>query len=182
MTARRPIAEDRYRQRLARWQLPGVPLHVARRALQLLSDLSRFEPPRISAAVLSTAWNRWCTDRRFQRRDQRGCFLDCGATEDSIEHYSRCRLVHTFARKFLLLDFPRASGLELFTFAFAGWSTEKDNLKAAILVYAVYRVTETLRRDEGAYLEEAVEHMLQQACREGVRGHSGAMRILDDPR
>ena len=36
MIARQPIGEDRYRQRLARWQLPGVPLHVARRALRQL--------------------------------------------------------------------------------------------------------------------------------------------------
>ena len=182
MMARQPIGEDRYRQRLARWQLPGVPLRVARRALRQLKDLNRFVPPRISAAVLSTAWNRWCTDRRFQRPQERGCRLGCGAIEDSIEHYSRCRFVHSFASTFLCLDFPRARGLELFAFAFDSWSAEKDKVKASILIYAVYRVTETIRHDEGAFPEEVVVHMLQQACREAVKGHSGAMRILDNPR
>ena len=139
-------------------------------------------PPRISAAVLSTAWNRWCTDRRFQRPHQRGCCLGCGGTEDSIEHYSRCHLVHTFAGKFLCLDFPRARGLELFTFAFDGWATQKDRVKAGILIYVVFRVTETIRRDERVVTDEIVEHMLQQACREAVKRHSGATRIVDRPR
>ena len=132
--------------------------------------------------MLSTAWNRWCTDRRFQRTPQRGCVLGCGACEDSIEHYSRCGLVHTFAGKFLRLDFARARGLELFTFAFDGWSGDREKVKASILIYAVYRVSETLRRDGAVLAEETIDLMLQQACREAVKGHSAAMRILDNPR
>ena len=182
MHAKMPIGEDRFHIRLARWQLPGIPLRVARRALRQLNDLRGLVPPRISAAILSTAWNRWCTSRRFQVRCGRDCTLGCGADEDSTEHYSRCVIMHNFATEFLRLSFCRARGLEVFTFCYDGWSSQKEMIKAGILIYATYRVTETLRKENAVHDAATVSHMLQQASREAVKGHVGCMRILDDPR
>ena len=58
----------------------------------------------------------------------------------------------------------------------------RDKVKANILIYAVYRVSETIRRGDVVLSEETVDLMLQQACREAVKGHFAAMRILDNPR
>ena len=182
MHAKRPIGEDRFRKRLARWDLPGVPLHVARRSLRQLNEVSTMVPPRISAAILSTAWNRWCTSRRFQNATERNCLLGCVGAEDSIEHYSRCAVVHNFASTFLRMSFSRARGLEIFTFCYDSWSCRKEMIKAGILIYAVYRTTETLRKDTSCPTVEMMTQMLQQSSREAVRGHGGCMRILDDPR
>ena len=40
MNAKKPIGEDRVRQRFARWELPGAPLLVARRSLRQLNEIS----------------------------------------------------------------------------------------------------------------------------------------------
>ena len=55
-------------------------------------------------------------------------------------------------------------------------------IKAGILIYSVYRVTETLRKDPSYPTAEMLTQMLQQASREAVKGHGGCLRILDDPR
>ena len=61
----RPLAEDRMRERLERWHLPGLPLRIARASLRRLRRLRALGPPRLVAALLSAAWNRWCTQRCF---------------------------------------------------------------------------------------------------------------------
>ena len=94
----------RVREKFDRWQLDGLPRVVADRFLDRLVRLKRLFPPRVIAAVFSTAWNRWCTERRFQRRNgpHNRCVLGCGGdAEDSIEHYSRCFAIRRFHQGFL---------------------------------------------------------------------------------
>ena len=180
MQARRPIAEDRMRDRIERWRLPGPPLRVARRILRLYDRLRCLGPPRLGAAALSTAWNRWCTERRFGR--QGPCVLGCQAVgaEDSIEHYSACSVVRRFAAHFLRLVFPGSRGVAVITLAAPEVGDDTALVRAAVLAYAVWRHTEATRRSGlQGYAASFHEQALQQAARQAVRGHSRAAKILD---
>lgn len=62
------------------------------------------------------------------------------------------------------------------------WSGLKDPellTCLALLVYATYNVTNTARKESPMGMGDAVE-ALKQGCRNGVRGHSGSMKILDN--
>ena len=174
----RPLAEDRMRERLERWHLPGLPLRTARASLRRFRRLRDLGPPRLNAAMLSSAWNRWCTQRRFGQ--QGCCVLGCRGEEDSIEHYSRCSVVRTFAANFLRLRYPAHRGKELMTATAPELDDDTALLRCAVLVYAAWRHTEATRK-EGAQTRPANfhTHALQQAAREAVRGHAKARAILD---
>ena len=101
-----PDPEERMRRKLARWQLEGPAGVITRRVLANLRRLKALVAPRVSAACLSTLWNRWTTARRFQQRAAacNRCVLGCGGTaEDSIEHYARCATMRAAARGMLRL-------------------------------------------------------------------------------
>ena len=164
------------RARLHRWNLPGLPLRTSRRALRRLAALRARCPPRVAAAALSTLWNRWCTARRFQRVGN--CVLGCGGREDSIEHYARCSRTRAFAASFLRPGFAAGEGPEMLMLTHGRLEDPDALVRAGVLVYAVYRTTERLRR-AGGDGEQAVRQALQQAAREAVRGHPSATRLLD---
>ena len=174
---RRPIAEDRMRDRLLRWNLPGAPLRVDRRVLRRLEALRGLVPPRVSAAALSTLWNRWCTCRHFQRRGL--CVLGCPSAEDSIEHYGRCPIIRQFASSFLHLRMDHACGLAYVLFAAPELDEPLILTRCAVLVYAAWRTTESVRRRRGPASVEDCRRALQQAAREAVRGHPVAARALE---
>ena len=134
-------------------------------------------PPRVSAAALSTLWNRWCTARRFQR--VAACVLGCADQEDSIEHHVNCPHVRKFAASFLGLAIAGAQGMEFFMLADAALDDETVLTKDGILIYAVFRVTESLRRQRAGDNGE-LQHMLQQTARNTVRGHLRTARVLDN--
>ena len=60
-------SEARMCFKLDRWHLSGLPGVTARRFLRALFVVKGHMPPRVGAAVLRTAWNGWCSSRRFQR-------------------------------------------------------------------------------------------------------------------
>ena len=159
--ARQPHAEDRIRHKRGRWITP-----------------------RVSAAVLSTIYNRWTTARRFQQRTQacNQCVLGCPiGAEDSIEHYCRCHVVRSFGLMFLNFSFSHDDALEEFVLAGVGtrWTENKDDLaKLAILVYAVYRTTNTART-QGRVSPTFAKQMLGQFAKEAVRGHPRSSKVWD---
>ena len=168
----------RIRHKLERWHLPGRPRVVADRFLDRLARLRLLAPPRVSAAVFSTAWNRWCTERRFQRRGGMGnvCRLGCGGrAEDSIEHYARCRTVRRFhASSLRIVDdwlLPRWLGTH------DAQVSDDQLLLGALGAYAAYRTTNAARA-EGALSEQEAFRALQQSLREAVGGHLAAERCL----
>ena len=59
---------SRIRHKLARWHFEEPPRWVAERFQRNMQRIGGTTPPRARAAVLSTAWNRWFTEARFQRR------------------------------------------------------------------------------------------------------------------
>ena len=103
----------------------------------------------------------------------------CAKGEDSIEHYAGCLTVRVLAEKFLRLAIPAGDGLAYFMFVHGALADKLTLLRTATLVYATYRTTERLRR--AGFTEElgAMDDMMQQAAREGVRGHLEACQALD---
>ena len=99
-------AEERMRQKLRRWNLPGRPQVITARATRRIQLLPRLVPPRVAAAVISTIWNRWATARRLQiEGPDNKCVLGCSPTaEDSLEHYACCPLIRQAARRHLRLN------------------------------------------------------------------------------
>ena len=169
---------------MQRWQLPGPPAIIAARVLRRLQTLKPLVAPRVSAAVLSTLWDRRTTGRRFQRQDI--CVLGCSPTAaDSIEHYACCPIIRTAARRFLglhmrpwphaLCDFMLATGPP------AAPHPSRANLtRSAILLYAAYTAANTARHRAPRTQAEAIA-MMQQAIAEGVRDHPRSQRIMAEP-
>ena len=167
------------RARIERWVLPGPPLRVARRVLRHLAALRDCAPPRMAAAALSTLWNRWCTERRFQRIGP--CVFGCADQADAIEHYARCPVVRRFACSFVRLAIPAPEAMQYFMLSHGALANTDVLTRTAIVIYAVYRVTERVRR-EPASAQDVLPFMLQQSAREAVRGHPQATQVLDGPR
>ena len=175
-----PDAEERMRSKLARWHLPTLPRLAAGRALDNLTRLRLLVPPRVSAAVLGTMWNRWTTARRFQSCGR--CTLGCSPTAaDSIEHYSRCQVVQTIAAKYLGLRITGSSFLPLLTLTANELRAEPKAsrlARAAVLAYATYRTTQTARVSGGLSMERASECM-SQYIKEAVRGNARSTRLVE---
>ena len=171
------------RERLDRWPLALPPGRRPARLVAAGRALSTGGAPRVAAAFIRTAFNGWCTARRFQQRAV--CLLGCQRGEDSIEHYSRCATYHRFCAVHAGLAAPAAEdklacflNLEPSTLSRRGGAgtRERARLLRALTVYAVYRVqaavrTGTLRVAEAA---EALPAML----REGARGHPASESLL----
>ena len=168
--------------KIKRWNFtdPAVPL--ASRILDRMRFLQPLVPPRVQAAVFSTVWNRWTTARRFQTRGV-PCLLgcDCRSSEDSIEHYLRCPLVLGAAAARLRLHLQPDTSFELLMLARQpppGVFHRSWYLRCAVLVYAVYRVTNTARH-RGQLTPSLTRDALKEGIYEAVRGHPGAMRCVD---
>ena len=158
------------RQRKPGWQ--------ARRSSWLLRKLSSVAPPRVQAAVFSTIWNRWTTARRFQRTSH--CLL-CGCEGgDSIEHYSRCRVVRNTCHRVLNCDPNIFAALHSFVLATPLITTRNSLAIAGLLVYATYTTVNALRHqgNNGAICERTAHDAISQAIREGARSHGFATAVL----
>ena len=145
----------RIRRKLARWRLPGLPRIVAERFERHLQAIRSRVPPRVSAAVFGTAWNRWVTARRFQNSNARVnvCVLGCGTdSNDSIEHYSRCKLLRRCHSEHLGLT---ADWLLPIWLGSADQLSVEDRTKGALGVYISYRLTNLGRSTPGFSAREA---------------------------
>ena len=159
------------------------PRWAATRALNRLNYLHKHASPRVSAAVLSTLWNRWTTARRFQFFTP--CCLGCSDTAaDSIEHYAHCPLARRAAETELRLqlrEWPHALSdfmlITLPTCSDPRVTQGRILLRMALLVAAVYRVTNTARRRRPSTTQEA-HSMMRQALLESVKNHPGAAQEL----
>ena len=171
---------QRFRAKLDRWKLPGIPAHTASKLYLAMRDLKKWATPRICSAVLRTSWNGWCTKRRFQKWGP--CCLGCDAfwQEDSIEHYAKCPISITFARNFLRI---RPQHLHIGHFVALGLTEgsqpREEIMMRAIWVYALYKTHNMLRYKPLKPGEEPSE-MLKQFAREGVMGHAEATACLDN--
>ena len=143
----------------------------------MLNLIGKYTPSRVQAAVFSLLWNRWTTARRFQKRDKRCLLCDRQDTEDSIEHYSRCKVTREILSRFLRLDETRFATLHTFVLVNPDIDSKECLVKIALLTYGIYRTTNAVRgrSNVGANFFEAIK----QAIKDGANGHQEASRILD---
>ena len=148
------FAESRIRAKLYRWKLNGIPAHTERNILKNFQMLREMCHPRVTLAYFRLIWNGWVTDRRMNvlvpATSRRGCVFGCGWDEDSIEHYSLCRVFWDFAAS------PRPTGLGIDTgmrsrdafFMVHSNMTRDDRIRMAIGGYAAYRAVCHLRHSD----------------------------------
>jgi hypothetical protein len=177
----RPNTEYRLREKLERWRLLGPAGIVARKVLRRLLALRGLVAPRVAAACFSTIWNRWTTERRFQRRSSASnqCVFGCGGNaEDALEHYRHCAIIRSFAWRSCRIRY----GADTFFLAGEGEPWVGDNGDAlvlmAITIYASY-VVYNEGKHNGGWTEGTVQRALEQAARNAVRGHAHSQRVLD---
>ena len=162
--------EMRIRHKVDRWQLQGPPARTARTIHRNLLKLRRLVPPRVRAAVLSTLYNRWVTDRRMRsirRHCQDTCVLGCSArAKDSIEHYIHCPIIRSWMGTRL------GTGGALRTREHWMMATPMDDVdlrRMAVTVYVAYRTTNHTRHHRNAnqeYIKQYMNQMLHEAARD----------------
>lgn len=170
------------RRRLDRWTIPLLPGHRVARMQAVGATIASEGPPRLVAAFIRTAFNGWCTARRFQGRG--GCALACRGGQDSIEHYSVCPAFSTFCARHVGLATPTPERrLECFlnlgrSFLVRGEvdTPGRGTLARALANYALYRVHNLVRT--GAVRPSDAVDALPCMLREGARGHNGAQALL----
>ena len=175
------LCEDRHLRYVSLAGKRKTPAWQAERTLRNLHELSSLVTPRVWSTVFSTIWNRWTTARRFQQRESSNnvCVLGRSPTaEDSIEHYSRCLLAQGLA-KHLRLDPTTQVNLHTFNLCNPHISTREELTTSAILIYSMYRATNTFRRNREAR-QNVVSDALCQWTREAVFEHTVSSSILDN--
>ena len=135
----------------------------------------------MSSACFSSLWNRWTTQRRFQKRarPENYCRLACGGeAEDSIEHYARCPRVRRVGMQCLRLQNDQ---INVHTFMLCNplVKTQQDLISTALLIYAIYRATNCFRHSGIAPTENYTNDALEQWTNEGAKGHYISSRTLD---
>jgi len=103
-------AQLHLRRKLDRWVLQTLPGRRLPRVERTLDAISSLVNPRVLSSYIRLLCNGWMTNRRFQGRGF--CSFRCGVQEDSIEHFSKCRMVKSYFRRSLDLH-PPDQGWEL---------------------------------------------------------------------
>ena len=167
------------RSKLLRWEVPVFPRARAERALRLLPRPRTLVPPRVMAAVIRTWWNGWVTARRFQQRCGSRCIFGCGAGEDSVEHYSMCKVLWAFSAGFLGMQPAPHPAQRRAAFLLLDGTQVSDCVltRSAVRMAAAYFVHCRVRHVSASCA--AAAEMLPQAAREAVRGHPRATAALD---
>ena len=177
-----PELAFRVRHRLERWTFEGRPRVLAESFLARMAELQRAAPPRVCSAVLSTSWNRWVTERRWQRRwmPTNRCRFGCpGGAEDSLEHYGYCRQLRAFHARHLQLRIPEGHSW------LHGWmlgdtfETKTERLRAGLGAYASYRLYNLQKCGEGIPTD-AQSDAFGQYLKEGALGSSVMEKVLEE--
>ena len=175
--ARRLLSHDgfcpemRIRHKASRWRLAGLPGPTARRIHKNLHRLKAIAPPRVRAAVLSTLFNRWTTDRRMRslRACNNGCRMGCPrSAQDSLEHYVHCDIIRQWAERRLPGTSPQQAKEQ---WMLATAMTDDQLGRAAIIVYVAYRTTQHVRHVSGP-TPEYIRHYMNQMLHEAIRDSS----------
>ena len=90
----------RLQDKFSRWNLSERGSVACHRALRCLQNIAKFSRPAVVAAIHRVWFNGWPTARRMRNLlscdSVQGCKLGCQHGEDSIEHYSSCRVFWSF--------------------------------------------------------------------------------------
>ncbi len=169
------------RHKLERFNFSGLQALTASRCVRALTILKELVNPRVSAAVLRTLFNGWCTSHRFQGSGN--CLFNCSYwAKDKLEHYAVCPHVISFGKKFLNL-YPGPDGIQPGQFITMGLnegSVSDDTLvRRAIWIFSVYRTMSEVAHGTQLNSEE-LQELMRQFAREAVRGHGISPAILEN--
>ena len=129
--------------------------------------------------MLRTLYNGWCTHRRFQKRHyyNNTCLLGCGGnSEDSIEHYCRCRVTTALYNRLLNVHVPNSQLLDFFMLHCSG--SAKDLMCSSLCVYGIYN-TLCINMHIGIADNEVSYDRAKQCIIRAARGHTGVQQFLD---
>ena len=171
---------SRARFKLARWNLGGYPGKTASRFIKAMERIKSLVPPKVCAAVLRTAWNGWCTARRFQGHGLCVFGCKCWIQEDSIEHYANCSISTTFIRKHLGYrhDLSRGSLVALGTHY--AMPSDEDLLRLALWNFALYKAFNHSRHKQGNNLSlQEIDGLMLIYLREGASGSPQIVTFLE---
>lgn len=169
----------RIRGKLARWKIDGPPRQTAEEYQKFLKEIVKSTPPRVRAAVISTAWNRWATERRWQRRnaDSNCCVFHCRPeAEDSIEHYQYCPTVREAHWRHLRMR-PNGDGSLLPAWILGKGLNSEDKVRAAIGAYATYKTYNSQKFGKKLNREEVIE-AFGQSVKEAAMRHTKAENVV----
>ena len=170
--------EERLRHRLTRWHMGGFPGRTARTAHRNLLRLKALAPPRVRAAVLSTLFNRWTTNRRMRKLSAAPgqCRLGCKPeAADSLEHYFHCQVLRDWIRVRLHEAEPE---YPIERWLLATTLSDAQLGRTAVAIYVAYRATQHLRHKcsvSSAY----ITHHMNQLFHEAVRGSSALQALCE---
>ena len=108
------------------------------------------------------------------------CVLGCSLrAQDRIEHYVHCPRVWDFARRFMGLHAGQHA-LQRFLLCERGLS-DSTFVSIAVLVYAVFRTSNTLRNDQKSVWPPDAPYvfdMLEQHAKAGIEGHATSSALI----
>ena len=165
-------ARERIRNKLIRWNLPGVPAKHSRAVEDSLRLIAARCKPKVASAYLRTIWNGWPTSHRMRTMANapavRPCLFGCQHAEDRIEHYAVCNALWNFFAT------PKPAGLglnpsmrSLSHFLLASHDMgDHEKIDMAIANYVAFRSTQLYRTTQSSgttifklYAKEAVAPM-----------------------
>ena len=174
-----PEPVSRIRWKLDRWNLSGFPGRTAERFLNALNVLKSLLPPRVGAAALRSAWNGWCTDRRFQGSGP--CLFGCRGLvhEDSLEHYAGCNICVSFLRNRLHFRGPLERGHLIVLGVNRSVPQVEDLMRLALWSFVLYKTHNHLKHlDTGINSTSTLAGIMEQFLRDAISGHDDATRFV----
>ena len=167
------------RRRLERWSNRGMLTitvgSATGRAERMVQQLRGKIPPCVTAALVRSWLNGWCTARRFQQGRGK-CWLseECSG-DDSIEHYARCDWSwHMAKRRLKVEQSPRNIG----RFLMLETSVQDDPAMLALNLYAVYNAVNHFRSSGQRGRENAAYHRISALYTQAALLHTGLARRM----
>ena len=148
------------------------------RALKVMKRLKGLIPPGVTAAILRTWFNGWCTRRRFQLKQDNKCMFGCD-DEDSVEHYSCCKQVERWSVRELRCEACDSAIVRRRSFLLLGSELISDDalIIGALRIAAVYRVHNSVRHSGSRSSLRAIS-ALSQAIKDVAMGSNRCARLI----
>ena len=146
------------------------------RATRAIKALGSRTPARVSAAVLRTWLDCWCT----QIWHDAPCIFCQRERWDDLEHMPHCALARGFSQRSFGIRTPATPRERNTDFLLLGSDVAELLVLKAIRVAALYHVHCKSRSiPHSFHSPKAALKAVEQAAKEAVMGHAAATRVLD---
>ena len=152
-----------------KWFCPTFANFSAQQLACIAEELFSILPPCVKAAVWNTWLNGWPTAKRFQQSGS-SCLL-CREGEDSIEHYSICKVQWAALKKCYPYDIEPVAC----NFLLVGSLSKNEKIALACHMYATRTATNAARKDKSPWQSD-------RAIQEVLAGHKTTMAMSNEVR